>query len=412
MLTPDGLALSAPGYVGELARWITVSGVKPQPSLALAAALTTVAVAKCHRVRSETGLRTNLFIAGVAPSGAGKNHPQERAKAILELAELSHLACGVPASGPGLLRAVSDGSGRRMIIWDEFGYDLAQLTGRGSMGFQHEVLSIMMKLFSCGDTYISGKELSNADGQYRPVNIRQPGLVILAYSTPDRFWNCLSQDQAVDGFIARWLFVEAGDDVIENTSPNMAPPMHVVQYLKSVQTWTGATGEEGNLAFMTPIPVTATLDAKAKGMLQASGRIFDERKKESRKEEETELDSLWARGNEHVVKVAMTVAAEPHITEKEMEWAHHFVLNSLELIQSVLLERVGNNNLERNAKKLLRIVKSWNGVMTHKELVRKTQFVDRQERTKILDNLLDAERLIMEYRDNGDGDRSPVYYLP
>lgn len=412
MLTPDALALSAPGFVGELTRWITLSAVKPQPTLSLASALATIAVAKCHRVRSETGLRTNIFIAGVAPSGAGKNHPIEQSKSILELAELSHLVCGEPASGPGLLRSVSDGNGRRIITWDEFGYSLSQLTGKGSVGFQHEVLSIMMKLFSCANTYISGKELSNADGQYRPVYIRQPGLVVLAYSTPDRFWNCLSQDQAVDGFIARWLFVEAEDDVVENETPTLTPPMHVIQYLKTVQTWSGSEGNEGNLAFLTPVPAIAKLDEKAKGMMRATRIIFNERKKEARKEEGAELDALWARGAEHVMKVAMTVAVETEIHEKDIEWSHHFVLNSLELIQQVLLERIGDNNLERMSKKVLRLIKSFGGTLTHKELVKKTQFLDRQERTKVLDNLLDAERLVVEYRDDGEGERYPSYYLP
>lgn len=412
MLTPEGLALSAPGYVGELTRWITMSAVKPQPSLSLAAALATIAIAKCHRVRSETGLRTNLFLAGVAPSGAGKNHPMEKAKSILELSELSALVAGEPASGPGLLRCLSDGNGRRMVIWDEFGYALSQLTGKGSVGFQHEVLSVMMKMFSCADTYISGKELSNADGQYRTVKINQPGLVVLAYSTPDRFWNCLSQDQAVDGFIARWLFVEATDDVVENEMPNQTPPLHIIQYIKSVQTWSGNTVQDGNLAFLTPVPVVCKLDDKAKAIFKGSGRIFNDRKKESRAEEGAELDALWARGNEHVMKVAMTVAVEPVVTEREMEWSHHFVMNSLELIQGVLLDRVGNNTLERNAKKVLRLIKSWNGPMTHKELVRKTQFLERAERTKILDNLLDADRLLMEYRENSEGDRHQVYLLP
>jgi hypothetical protein len=188
--------------------------------------------------------------------------------------------------------------------------------------------------------------------------------------------------------------------------------MHVIQYIKTVQTWTGSEGTEGNLAFLTPVPAVARLDDKAKGMMRATRTIFDERKKEARKEEGAELDALWARGSEHVLKVAMTVAIEPEIKERDVEWSHHFVLNSLELIQGVLLERIGDNNLERMSKKVLRLIKSFGGTLTHKELVKKTQFLDRQERTRVLDNLLDAERLLVEYKDDGEGDRYPCYYLP
>lgn len=64
--------LSVPGLIGDVAAYIHNTARYAQPILALAAAIAAAATFMGRKVRTETDLRTNIYILGVAEAGAGK----------------------------------------------------------------------------------------------------------------------------------------------------------------------------------------------------------------------------------------------------------------------------------------------------------------------------------------------------
>jgi hypothetical protein len=73
---PDDL-LSPPGLLGEVTRYIVASALKPQPILALGAAITALGTVIGRKVRTTTDLRTNIYAVSVADCGAGKEHTRK-----------------------------------------------------------------------------------------------------------------------------------------------------------------------------------------------------------------------------------------------------------------------------------------------------------------------------------------------
>ena len=71
---PDHLT-RVPGLLGEITDWICASAKRPQRGLSLGAAVTLVGTAAGRKVAGPTDSGTHLYVLGIAPTGAGKDHP-------------------------------------------------------------------------------------------------------------------------------------------------------------------------------------------------------------------------------------------------------------------------------------------------------------------------------------------------
>ena len=92
-LTPD--LCFPPGLVGTIAQWINDSAIKPQPALALAAALCVVGTAMGRQYAGPTRTGSHIYALGIAPTGAGKDHALQATKRILTSAGMGqHLGPG------------------------------------------------------------------------------------------------------------------------------------------------------------------------------------------------------------------------------------------------------------------------------------------------------------------------------
>jgi len=83
--------LRVPGFIDRVIDYNLATAHKPQPALALAGALALQAVLCSRKIVSASGARPNIYICGVAPSGAGKDHARRVNKKVLRLAGLSQL---------------------------------------------------------------------------------------------------------------------------------------------------------------------------------------------------------------------------------------------------------------------------------------------------------------------------------
>jgi hypothetical protein len=91
------------GALRALVDYMLHTAKRPQPLLALGASLCALGALMGRKYRTETNLRSNLYIVGVADSGSGKNHSREVVNELLVDAGLGHCLGGNRiASGSGL----------------------------------------------------------------------------------------------------------------------------------------------------------------------------------------------------------------------------------------------------------------------------------------------------------------------
>ncbi|MBL0115859.1 MAG: PriCT-2 domain-containing protein [Sphingomonadales bacterium] len=138
-VTADAEAVTAPasfnltipgGLVGKLTDYMLSTARRPQPLLSLGASLCAIGALMGRLYRTESNLRSNLYVVGIADSGSGKNHSREIINEVLFEAGLAnHLGGNKIASGAGLLTALHRQPAILFQI-DEFGMFLSAAADR------------------------------------------------------------------------------------------------------------------------------------------------------------------------------------------------------------------------------------------------------------------------------------------
>lgn len=208
--TPHEFLAKAPGLCGEIARHIYDGLQWDQPMLALGSAISFVGFLKSKRFATAASIPSHVYCALIADSGTGKSQCQEAIQSIIFQAGLDSCLMGKPKSDSALLYALEkDIEARKYLIWDEFGIGLAALS-RSTTAHQKMILSTMLDLFSCGNKKYIGDEYAKATKQER-IDLLNPTLSMLGASTPDRFYDALSEQFVLDGTLSRFLLFFGAD---------------------------------------------------------------------------------------------------------------------------------------------------------------------------------------------------------
>lgn len=407
-MTLQKLSLQAPGLVGSLCTWLNTTAYYQQPVLSLAASLAFVAALKAHRVQSPTGLRTNLYVAGVAPASSGKGHALEQLKRLVRSARLSHLMAGKPVSDSGLLKTLQNSNGRRLILWDEFGLALAEMTSWKASGHKAAILSCLMDLFSSSASTYFGKEYADHDGKMKRVDIEQPCLSLYGVSTPTRFFEALSSGHASDGFVSRWLLFESDPGEINPKRPTLAePPDWLVGAVQGLEAAPINRAPKGNLDLTIDPPVLHYESDTAARWVKDLSRDFEAKKSQTKNDL---LRSLWGRAAEHTIKIALTIEdSSTHISAHSLNYAEQLVKALVGGMIRAVEENVADNEAESQKKKVLKIIKSAT-MLTRTQLGQRARFLRGYELEQILSDLELEQEITCDKHDlEGSGRKSWCY---
>jgi hypothetical protein len=226
---------AAKGAVGKLTAYINETSIRPQPVLALAAALCAIGTLAGRKYRSPSNLRTNLFAISLADSGAGKNHSRQIIDRIFSdfLGADKKIGGSKIASGSGLLSALHRSPSILFQI-DEFGMFLGAMLDKRGPKHLIEIMSHMTELFTSSNLTYHGIEY--ADQKVRPrQEIIQPCLSVYGTTVPGHFWKALESSNAVDGSLARFLIFESEENYPDDqNAPEKEPPADLISLLKRI----------------------------------------------------------------------------------------------------------------------------------------------------------------------------------
>jgi len=322
-----------PGGVLEmLVDECTRSALRPQPFLALGAAICAVGVLAGRKYRTSTDLRTNVYIAAVAESGGGKDHAPEMIRRCFEMAKLERYLGGESlASGRGMVSALEQHPARLFQI-DEFGLFLHAVAGAKAPTHKAEIWSELMKLYSRAKGIYRGTEYANKKDAPR-VDINQPCVCFYGTTTPSTFWKALEGGALLDGSVARFLvFVTDNDRPARNPGAGIiSPPAPLLDALKAIIYGQGDPPPAGNLPNVHVAPMTATDDPMPFTVhLTAAAEALHERKLTeedawARRVAGTPQAAIVNRLAENATKLALISAvsrdpAHPQITDGDLAW--------------------------------------------------------------------------------------------
>ena len=389
---PQELIDSAPGLVGKITAWINESSIFPQPALALGAALTAVGALKAHRVRTETNLRTNLYVVGVAPSGSGKGKAMERIENLFDAAGLTNLFSGKPVSDSALLKSLRNNKGRRLLQWDELGLALQEMTNTRAASYKTAILSTMMELFSKAGENYHGKEYADHDDKMKRADIDQPCLCVYGASTPSRFFGALSSSYVVDGFASRLIIMETSDPYPKRRKVAISDvPPELISLVQKFEQMPTNSNPRGNLDEVAEIrPKIMKLTEEAASLMDAACDLFDSNRESYSKQSEG-FGAVWARSSEHLMKLALVVEDSDKITVESVAWARAVVEHCTKNLCDVILSQVADNEHQRLFNRVLDIIiKAGKRGILRSELYNRTRFLKTYEREDILESLIEA----------------------
>jgi hypothetical protein len=393
--------MDVPGAIGMFVAHCERTAISPQPFLALAAGISLVGALAGRKYRTATDLRTNLYAAGVADSGAGKDHARKRLKACLAASNLTKYLGGEQiASGQAMLTAL-DRHPCSLFQIDEFGDFLADVLSTKASAHRREIASNLKTLYSSAATFMGGKEY--ADSKTKPkVDIQQPHACLYATTTPGQLWAAIAGRSLHDGLMARvLLFVSPCSYPDEAESTHEDVPADLIEALKAIDAGAAnpATGEVGNLgqlmiASTAPIAFTA---ANSPGAEAAYRELRREQIKRQRENEGTYITAIVGRLAENAMKLALVRAvsrnpAWPEIGVDDVAWGRALAMHCIDTLLREAENNVAESEYEAKLKRVLACIRK-HGPISSREMIKKSASLSQRERQDILSTLLDSGQI-------------------
>lgn len=317
--------LTPPGILGDITRQILDSARLPQPVFAVNAALMLVSTLLARRVQTPTGLRTNLYIISLGPTGCGKEHARNYIKNMLnELGRAEQLGGEDIASGQGLMaRAAATPDALFQI--DEFGDFLASAADKNAASYKVGILTNFMKLFSSTSSVVTGTEYANQKMNERQL-IEFPCVNLHATGTDGVFYDALSGRHILDGYLNRIIVTQTDTARPEKqrTIPQLKPAQPIIDWFEGIKTWLHKRG--GMLAENNA--QNAIIVEFSKKAWQLFDALDDRINKALEEHRGTGLDSLYVRVWEHAAKIALVCGCAkpiPFVDEIEAAYAIDYV---------------------------------------------------------------------------------------
>lgn len=349
-----------PGFVGALAQYIFNSSYLPIKEVSITAALGLMAgiTGKAWHI-PKSGL--NLYIVLVARSAIGKEALHDGISSVVNACLLKSPIFGnfvdftEYASGPALIKACSQ-STSFVNVSGEWGRRMKRIAMEDDReGPMTTLRTQMTNLYqkSSPKSIVGGIGYSSQENNIEALQAVAYSMV--GESTPQTFYDSLTESMMEDGFLSRFLIIQyEGDRPAENPNIIEFPDEALTTYLCSI-----ATQADINIARGESQRVQRTEEA-AQFLAAFSSRSANNIRAttdESRRQ-------MWNRATLKALRVAGVLAvgdnfSNPIMTLEHAEWAVNLVLADIAIMQKRLEGGdVGLNDSSRE-RKLVDIMKQY-----------------------------------------------------
>jgi hypothetical protein len=245
-----------------------------------------------------------------------------------------------------------------------------------------------MKLYSQAHTSFVGKAYADSD---KNVIIEQPAAIVYGTTTPKHFYESLTVDSLEDGFAARLIVFDAGDQIPPRRySKALDIPAEISEAAKW---WVKfAPPGAGNMPDSNPVPLVVESLPEAMRVFSELGEFADDQAKSHANRPGV---SAWMRAEQKAMRLALIYACSayrenPIIDEAAARWG----CDLARYTTARLLNKAGiwlsDGQFDARQKWVLRVLEGLSskfGRVTISDVVRHTQKLKKSERHEVLENL-------------------------
>lgn len=354
-----------PGLVGEIANYIYHAAPHPVKEIALAGAIALMAgvAGRAFNINSPPiGLNQYIIIIGM--TGVGKEAAKTGIGYLMSASKAAVITCSDfigPAeltSGQAVVKYFNKSKTKCFLsMIGEFGLRLEAMSNPHGAPSDRTLKRMLLDLYGKSGHGQMLDPTIYSDVEKNTETVPAPSLSILAESTPETFYGCLSEQMIAEGLLPRFMIVEyTGWRPHFNKHAVTNPPMWLVEkFTDFLHTCLGLTSHHKACQIK--------LDKDAETLLDNFGTLATNQINNSRNEI---LRQLWSRAHVKALKLAGIVAVgvnriEPLVIEQYALWAISIVKKDI----TIMTKRfeagdMGYNNLEikQNAE-IVRMAKDY-----------------------------------------------------
>ncbi|MGA1512716.1 MAG: DUF3987 domain-containing protein, partial [Aquiluna sp.] len=383
------------GLIGDLVDFNLRTAQYPLPELALGGALALMSTLTAGKVETSQQGRSNLYVLGLAPSGAGKDHSRKLNRRILaEIGLANRIGPEAIGSHAGIVSQM-DAEWCTLFQIDEIAHLIHAMQHRSAPHLAQIAARLMTIYSSAGDPHVP----MDAYGDRAKVKtLHYPHAVIYGTSVPEGFWEAVTEDNMKNGLIGRFLVFEAMNYVdYQDPEPSRGIPDSIIQAAKS---WAELRTHGGNLDSGGAHPKLLNYTPEAYQRHKEHSVNISKR----RQKEDPVPAAIWSRVAEKTAKLTMLIACSrfdggewPEMTLEDVELAIR--LNNW-ITRRMLWQadrHISQSDFHRDCQYVLRKLqekkRQW---FSLSELTRKTRKLSPRDRQEVLKHLLTEKSIDAE----------------
>jgi hypothetical protein len=398
------------GLIGDIARWITSTSVVKVAELSLASSIALLAGIFGSRALTPTDSGVNIYATTIVKTAGGKGRPPNAIRALADKAVPGAVSNGDPTSYAAFERILRKNSSV-VTVMDEFGLTLQGVNSKKQDPAAASIRKFLLAIYDQANSSFDGKAYASADTKKDDSPIEGPALTVLAMTTAETLYKGVSRESVTDGFLNRFVFVEATPDP-EGIKPpdlraNNSPPARLVADLqKAVTSFPVAAPAPGKSAKVKHrVPFDGGIDSPAH---KAWEELF--LWQHSRAWDETE-SKIRGRAAENAIRLATLRAIsrnpwKPLVTVEDVQWGWALVHRSVSIMDAGVRNMAGSDQEELRNAIVEALRKAKDGVMYRSRLMRLSgiKHASMPEYTAAMAWLY-ASGAVIDISDSGDGSK-------
>jgi hypothetical protein len=368
------------GLLGNIARWVYAASWLPVPEFATLSSIAACSVIFGRRFVTPTGLGLNLYIVGIAPSGAGKDDPVTAPQELFTECGLLHLVGPSDVTSDGAIETAIRRNPCHLMAMDEIGYFLQGVTATRAAGHEKKVRKVLLEIYAksrIGKSW-NGKTYSDPTGSEKKKEpVRNPTVTVFGVSVAESFYAGLAADNLTDGVLARLLIIEADSPRMRNPDYQPEVPECLIESVKyAASAAVGAFGKIEHVDCMVatqrpnlrPVPWTVKAEKVWGAIQQRQIELLADN---------PSFNGIINRAAGHTLVLATIRALgenpdAPIVKLADIQWGFAIVLKSLETIRAGITDHMAGSDFEALCLAVRREVKATaeKGI-SHTQLLRK-----------------------------------------
>ncbi|HET6496499.1 MAG TPA: hypothetical protein VFH61_14175, partial [Thermoleophilia bacterium] len=376
--------LRVPGFISEVMDHTLAIAPYPNPVMAFAGALALQAFLAGRKVRDSGDNRTNLYLLGLAHSGAGKDQSRKVNGDIIHAIGLGDCLGLHFASGEGIQDALFQ-TPTMLFQTDEID-GMLQSINKAKDARHEAIMGTMLTMYSSANSVFPMRRKA---GKESPGVIDQPCLVIYGTAIPNHYYQALSERMLTNGFFARMIILEAGP-----RAPGQEPSIRDLppRVLATAKWWVDYRPGTGNLEDWHPVPTIIEHGDDAKRLLIETRLQAEAEYTSAEARSDSVGTTVWGRVSEQVRKLALIYAISenhqsPRISLAAVQWASEFVMHQTKRMLFMAAGHVAENPFHAECLKAVEKLRSAPGHELPHSVLLKRMKMDAKTFAVLIDTL-------------------------